>query len=190
MSDVTRLIESAQRGDRQAAADLLPLVYDELRQLAVARMAREKPGQTLAATGLVHEAYIRLVGKADDRCWEDRAHFFAAAGEAMRRILVDAARRKKRLRHGGGRRRAELPADGPAIVDALEDVIAVNEALEKLAAADAQAGELVKLHYFAGLTIDQTAQVLGISVRKAYTVWAYARAWLFRCLEGEAPRGI
>src|SRR5262249_4820336 len=176
-------------GDPQAAAQLLPLVYDELRRLAAVQMAREKPGQTLEATALVHEAYLRLVGPADDQRYSNRGHFFAAAAEAMRRILVEAARRKKRLRHGGRLRRGELPADGPAVTDPVEDVGGVNEALEKLAAADSQAAELVKLHYFAGLTIEQAAGVLGVSVRKAYTVWAYARAWLFRCLEGEAAPG-
>jgi RNA polymerase sigma factor (TIGR02999 family) len=189
MSEVTRILSAIEGGDPQAAAHLLPLVYDELRKLAAARLADEKPGQTLDATALVHEAYLRLVGPADDRRWENRSHFFAAAAEAMRRILVEAARRKKRLRHGGRLRRGELPADSPAITSPLEDVVAVNEALEKLAAADAQAAELVKLHYFAALTIAQAADVLGVSVRKAYTVWAYARAWLFRCLEGEAPSG-
>jgi RNA polymerase sigma factor (TIGR02999 family) len=189
MDEVTRILSAIEQGDLHAAETLLPLVYDELRRLAAARMAHEKPGQTLDATALVHEAYIRLVGPADDHRWEDRGHFFAAAAEAMRRILVESARRKKRLRHGGRLRRAELPTDGPAIADSLEDVVAVNEALEKLTAADAQAAELVKLHYFAGLTIVQAARVLGVSVRKAYTLWAYARAWLFRCLEGETPPG-
>ena len=189
MSDVTRLLDAAAAGDRQAAADLLPLVYDELRKLAAARMAEEKPGATLQATALVHEAYLRLVGAADVARWDHRGHFFAAAAEAMRRILVEAARRKKRLRHGGGLRRGELPADSPAVTSPVEDVVAVNEALEKLAAADPRSAELVKLHYFAGLTIEQAAGVLGVSVRKAYSVWAYARAWLFRCLEGEAPSG-
>ena len=189
MNEVTRILSAIEQGEPHAAEKLLPLVYDELRQLASARMAQEKPGQTLDATALVHEAYIRLVAAADDRRWENRGHFFAAAAEAMRRILVESARRKKRLRHGGGHRRAELPTDGPATAGLLEDVVAVNEALEKLAAADAQAAELVKLHYFAGLTVEETAQILGVSVRKAYAVWAYARAWLFRCLEGEAPPG-
>jgi RNA polymerase sigma factor (TIGR02999 family) len=189
MSDVTHILAAIEQGDPHAAAQLLPLVYGELRRLAAAQMAREKPGQTLNATALVHEAYLRLVGPADDQRWENRGHFFAAAAEAMRRILVEAARRKKRLRHGGGLQRSELPADGPAVTDPVEDVVAVDEALVKLAAADPQAAELVKLHYFAGLTIEQAAGVLGVSVRKAYTVWAYARAWLFRCLGGEAAPG-
>jgi RNA polymerase sigma factor (TIGR02999 family) len=189
MSELTRILNAIEEGEPHAAEQLLPLVYDELRRLAAAQMAREKPGQTLDATALVHEAYLRLIGPADDHRWETRGHFFAAAAEAMRRILVEVARRKKRLRHGGGFHRCELPADVPAIASPLEDVVAVDEALERLAAADPHAAELVKLHYFAGLTLDQTASVLGVSVRKAYTIWAYARAWLFRCLEGEAPSG-
>jgi RNA polymerase sigma factor (TIGR02999 family) len=189
MSEVTLILSAIEQGDPHAAEQLLPLVYEELRQLAAVQMAREKPGQTLDATALVHEAYLRLVGPADDQRWQNRGHFFAAAAEAMRRILVEAARRKKRLRHGGWLQRNELPADGPAVTNPVEDVVAVNEALEKLTAADPRAAELVKLHYFAGLTIEQAAGVLGVSVRKAYTVWAYARAWLFRCLEGEAPHG-
>jgi RNA polymerase sigma factor (TIGR02999 family) len=189
MNEVTRILSAIEGGDPHAAEQLLPLVYEELRRLAAAQMAREKPGQTLDATALVHEAYLRLVGPADDQHWENRGHFFAAAAEAMRRILVEVARRKKRLRHGGMLRRSELPADGPAVTNPVEDVVAVDEALVKLAAADPRAAELVKLHYFAGLTIEQAAVVLGVSVRKAYTVWAYARAWLFRCLGGEAPPG-
>jgi RNA polymerase sigma factor (TIGR02999 family) len=189
MNEVTRILSAIEGGDPHAAEQLLPLVYEELRRLATAQMAREKPGQTLDATALVHEAYLRLVGPADSQHWENRGHFFAAAAEAMRRILVEVARRKKRLRHGGGLRRGELPADGPAVTNPVEDVLAVDEALGKLAAANPKAAELVKLHYFAGLTIEQAAGVLGVSVRKAYTVWAYARAWLFRCLGGEISPG-
>ena len=189
MSEVTRILDQMQDGDAHAAAQLLPMVYEELRKLAAAHMANEAAGHTLDATALVHEAFIRLVGPVGEATFANRAHFFAAAAEAMRRILVESARRKKRLRHGGGIQRREISAEGPPTTHSLDDVIAVNEALEKLAAADEQAAELVKLHYFAGLTIDETASVLGISVRKAYTVWAYARAWLFRCLEGDAPSG-
>jgi RNA polymerase sigma factor (TIGR02999 family) len=189
MNEVTRMLEAMEQGEPYASEQLLPLVYTELRRLAAAQMAREKPGQTLDATALVHEAYLRLVGPADERRWQNRGHFFAAAAEAMRRILVEAARRKKRACHGGGLRRAELPADAPAVSNPLEDLVAVNEAVEKLAAVDAQAAELVKLHYFAALTMDQTAAVLGVSVRKAYNIWAYARAWLLRCLEGETRSG-
>ncbi len=189
MTDILRTLSAIEQGDPHAAAQLLPLVYDELRKLAAQKLAHEKPGQTLDATALVHEAYLRLVGPADAKRWENRGHFFAAAAEAMRRILVEAARRKKRRRHGGGLRQGALPADGPGITSPVEDVVAVNEALEKLAGADAQAAELVKLHYFAGLTIEQAAAVLGVSVRKAFTIWAYARAWLYRCLEGTDPSG-
>jgi RNA polymerase sigma factor (TIGR02999 family) len=187
MSDVTRLLDAAAAGDRRAAADLLPLVYDELRQLAAARMAAEVPGHTLDATALVHEAYLRLVGPADAARWENRAHFFAAAAEAMRRILVEAARRKARVRHGGDRGRVPLPDDLAGRAGGGEDLVAVSEALDRLAAADPQAAELVKLHYFAGLTVEQAAAALGVSTRKAYSVWAYARAWLFRALGGDAP---
>src|SRR5262245_13734317 len=139
MNDVTRILSAIGQGDTGASERLLPVVYDELRKLAAQRLAREKPGQTLQATALVHEAYLRLVGPADDRRWEDRGHFFAAAAEAMRRILVEAARRKKRLRHGGGLRRVDISADGPAFVGTPEDVLAVHEALDQLEAADAQA---------------------------------------------------
>ena len=189
MSDVTRILAAIEQGDDGAAAQLLPLVYDELRRLAAQKMAREASGHTLQPTALVHEAYLRLVGPADDRRWENRGHFFAAAAEAMRRILVENARRKKRVRHGGELQRVEFSVDGVAETSPLEDVVAVHEALEKLEAVDPQAADLVKLHYFAGLTIEQAAGVLGVSVRKAYSVWAYARAWLFRCLGGESSSG-
>jgi RNA polymerase sigma factor (TIGR02999 family) len=187
MNDTTRILSAIEQGDLAAAGQLLPLVYEELRKLAAQKLARENPGQTLQATALVHEVYLRLVGPADDERWQNRGHFFAAAAEAMRRILVENARRKNRLRHGGGLRREEMAQDGPAAERPLEDIIAVHEALDKLAGTDEQAAELVKLHYFAGLTIEQAAAVLGVSERKAYTIWSYARAWLFRCLEGEGP---
>ncbi len=186
MTDVTRLLEAANRGDRQAAAELLPLVYDELRKLAAAKMANEKPGHTLDATALVHEAYLRLVG---DQQFDGRGHFFAAAAEAMRRILVGSARRKARVRHGSNQNRVPLPDEVEGRPADIEGVVAVSEALDKLATVDAQAAELVKLHYFAGLTIDQAASALGVSPRKAHTVWAYARAWLFRALGGDATVG-
>src|SRR5437868_2462125 len=182
MADVTRLLDAAAAGDRQAAADLLPLVYDELRKLAAARMAAESPGQTLQPTALVHEAYLRLVGPADARMWDGRGHFFAAAAEAMRRILVEAARKKGRARHGGGRRRVEL-ADVPAAVPD-EDLLALDEALGRLAARDPVRADLVKLRYFAGLTVPQAAAALGVSVATAERHWAFARAWLFAELNG------
>ena len=182
MSDVTQILDAIEQGNPQVSEQLLPLVYDELRRLAGEKMAQEKPGQTLQPTALVHEAYLRLVGPMDSARWESRGHFFAAAAEAMRRILVEAARRKKRLRHGGLLERHEFTAECAAFTSPQEDVVAVHEAVDQLAAADAQAAELVKLHYFAGLTIEEAAIVLGVSVRRAYFIWAYARAWLFRCL--------
>jgi RNA polymerase sigma factor (TIGR02999 family) len=186
MSQVTRLLDAAGAGDAQASADLLPLVYDELRKLAAARMASEVSAQTLQPTALVHEAYLRLVGPADAARWENRGHFFAAAAEAMRRILVEKARRRARIKHGGGNQSVPLQDDLVGDHSSAEEVVAVSEALDSLAKADAQAAELVKLHYFAGLSIEEAAAVLGISPRKGYTVWAYARTWLYRALGGEA----
>lgn len=190
MTDVTRLLDAANRGDQQAAAELLPLVYDELRKLAAAKMTGEKPGHTLNATDLVHEAYLRLVASPGSEPGKDyfdgRGHFFAAAAEAMRRILVEIARRKARVCHGGNHSRVPLHEEMHARVAGMEDVVAVSEALDNLAAVDAQAAELVKLHYFAGLTIEEAAFALGVSPRKGYMVWAYARAWLFRALGGDA----
>ena len=182
MSDVTRLIEAAARGDRKAAAELLPLVYDELRALAAARLAAEPSGQTLQPTALVHEAYLRLVGTADTDRWDHRGHFFAAAAEAMRRILVDAARRKRREKHGGQRDRVALDEVQPAAPAPRDDLVALDEALTRLAAADPQAAQLVELRYFAGLSIPEAAQVLGVSPRTADRLWAFARAWLHRDL--------
>jgi RNA polymerase sigma factor (TIGR02999 family) len=184
MADVTQLLDAAAAGDRKAAAELLPLVYDELRKLAAARLAEEKPGQTLQATALVHEAYLRLVGPDPDRGWNDRGHFFAAAAEAMRRILVDHARHKKSLKGGGGRARAELREDAVAAPEAADEILAVDEALAGLTAADPKAAELVKLRYFAGLSVDEAAQALNISARSADRLWAYARAWLQRAVSG------
>jgi RNA polymerase sigma factor (TIGR02999 family) len=180
MSDVTLLLDAAAAGDRQAAADLLPLVYDELRKLAAARMASELPDHTLQPTALVHEAYLRLVGPADGNRWEGRGHFFAAAAEAMRRILVDAARRKARAIHGGDRNRVDLDAVFPAARDLRHDLVALDTALTKLAETDPQSARLVELRHFAGLTVAETAQVLGMSSRTADRVWAFARAWLHR----------
>ena len=183
MPDVSRLLEAATAGDRHAAAALLPLVYDELRKLAAARMADEAADQTLQPTALVHEAYLRLIGPADDIRWDNRGHFFAAAAEAMRRILVDAARRKAATRHGGGRARLALDPD-LAAQEPREDLIALDEALGRLAADDPLKAELVKLRFFAGMTLPEAAAALGLSERTAGRHWAYARAWLRRAVEG------
>lgn len=184
MTDVTRLLDAANRGDRQAAADLLPLVYDELRRLAAVKLAQERPGQTLNATALVHEAYLRLVG---DQQFDGRGHFFAAAAEAIRRILVERARKKKAARHGGGRRREELGPDPVAAPAPDDELLALHEALDQLAQRHPEKAELVKLRYFAGLTADEAAAALGISPSTADRSWAYARAWLRRAMsEGAA----
>jgi RNA polymerase sigma factor (TIGR02999 family) len=188
MSDVTRLLDAAAAGDPKAAAHLLPLVYDELRELAVARMAEERPGQTLQATALVHEAYVRLVGGGQPQDWNSRGHFFAAAAEAMRRILIDNARRKQSQKRGGGRVRLDL--DQLAVTtEHIDEVLDIDAALTGLASADPQAAELVKLRYFAGLSIPQAAAALGISPRSADLLWAYARAWLLRSLGGADAQG-
>ncbi|HLJ95399.1 MAG TPA: ECF-type sigma factor [Gemmataceae bacterium] len=187
MSEVTRILSAIEQGDPHASEQLLPLVYEELRKLAAQKMAQEAPGQTLQPTALVHEAYLRLVGVAKAQHWDSRRHFFAAAAEAMRRILVENARRKKRLRHGGAFQRVELPEDLHAAEGAREDVLAVDQALDQLAVADPPTYELVKLVYFAGLTMEQAAETLGIAPRTAYRNWTYARAWLFRRLQGEEP---
>ena len=179
MSDVTRVLQSIESGDAKAADELLPLVYDELRRLATHRMAQESPGQTLQPTALVHEAWLRLTGNENVK-WEGRAHFFAAAAEAMRRILIDNARRKRAARHGGGQQRVnveELDITGQAKDD---ELLAVHEALDRFAAVDRQKAELVKLRYFAGLTIDEAAEILGISPATAKRYWTFARAWLYR----------
>ena len=176
MSDFTQILSAVGQGDPHAAAQLLPLVYDELRKLAALKLAHEKPGQTLDATALVHEAYLRLVGGAGERSYRDRGHFFAAAAQAMRRILVDSARRKQTQKRGGGRRRQELDAVAAPVPD--EELLALDEALEKLAAQDPQKARLVELRYFAGLTGEQAAEILGISPATADRHWAYARAWL------------
>jgi RNA polymerase sigma factor (TIGR02999 family) len=186
MHEVTRILEAIGQGDPRAAAQLLPLVYDELRQLAAQRLAQEKPGQTLDATALVHEAYLRLAGVAGPQHWNSRKHFFAAAAEAMRRILVENARRKRRLKYGGGRRREDLHPDLVAAPDPDEALLALDVALVKLAGRDPLKARLVELRYFAGLTGDQAAQVLGISPKTADRYWAYARAWIRREMEGDA----
>ena len=184
MPEVTRLLDAAKAGDRKAGAELLPLVYEELRKLAAARMAAEAPDQTLQPTALVHEAYLRLVGPADAHRWDHRGHFFAAAAEAMRRILVDRARRKAAARHGGELGRLELEPDLAAAPEVREDLIALDEALDRLAIEDPIKAELVKLRFFAGLTLPEAAKALGLSERTAGRHWAFARAWLRRAVEG------
>ncbi len=182
MSNVTQILSAIEQGDGQASERLLPLVYDELRRLAAEKMAQEAPGQTLQATALVHEAYLRLLGPKNGGHWDGRRHFFAAAAEAMRRILIENARRKKRVKHGGSLRRVEL-LDAPLTEgETADDLLALDEALEELAATDAQAAELVKLRLFTGLTIEEAAEALGLAPRTAYRNWAYARAWLYRRL--------
>jgi RNA polymerase sigma factor (TIGR02999 family) len=182
VADVTQILNAIERGDPHAAAELLPLVYDELRKLASARLADEKPGQTLQATALVHEAYLRLVGGSQPHGWNGRGHFFAAAAEAMRRILVESARRKRSAKHGGHRARIDL--DEALVIgdEPRHDLLDLDELLDQLAGADPKAAELVKLRFFAGLTGDQAAEVLGIAPRSADLLWAYARAWLFEKL--------
>jgi RNA polymerase sigma factor (TIGR02999 family) len=186
MNEVTRILSAIHKGDRDAAAQLLPLVYDELRKLAAQKLAHEKPGQTLEATALVHEAYLRLVGKAEPQTWNSRGHFFAAAAEAMRRILVENARRKRRLKRGGGAVREELHESNVAAPAVPDDLLALDEALSQLAVVDPRAAELVNLRYFAGFTIPEAAEVLGVSPRTADFLWAYARAWLLQKIEGDA----
>jgi RNA polymerase sigma factor (TIGR02999 family) len=185
MSDVSRLLDAVAAGDPSAAADLLPLVYDELRKLAAQRLADEKPGQTLQATALVHEAYLRLVGPQETE-WNGRGHFFAAAAEAMRRILVESARRKRAEKRGGGLQRHDADSVPLAAPEPAEDLVALDEALTKFAANNKQAADLVQLRYFAGLTLPEAAAVLGISERTAGRLWAYARAWLRREVEGNS----
>ncbi|MHC4629362.1 MAG: sigma-70 family RNA polymerase sigma factor [Planctomycetota bacterium] len=194
MTDFTRILNAIEGGSTQAADELLPLVYEELRLLAAQRLSQERPGQTLQATALVHEAYIRLV-EAKDRDWNSRGHFFKAAAEAMRRILIENARRKKRLKRGGdwqrielGKARIELGKADFSIESTSDDLLAVNEALDKLSVEEPSVADLVKLRYFAGLTIDQVAEIQGISRRSVIDHWAYARSWLTREItkDGEA----
>ena len=179
--DVTRILSAIDRGHPQAADELLPLVYDELRKLAANRLAQEKPGQTLQATALVHEAYLRLVGgdgHGDEARWDGRGHFFAAAAEAMRRILVDKARRDRSRKHGGGLVRRDLEAAQVVVPEVSQELLALDEALTALARVDPRLARLVELRYFAGLTLKQAAEVLGVSPRTADSDWAYAKAWL------------
>ena len=183
MSELTRILAAVEDGDPTAAAQLLPLVYDVLRELAAQKLAQEKPGQTLQATALVHEAYLRLLGPDPTQPWDSRGHFFAAAAEAMRRILVENARRKRGLKHGGGRQRQPLDPDGISAPEAADDLLALDEALTRLAAAEPNVAELVKLRYFAGLTVPQAAAQLQISPRTADAWWSYAKAWFQAALQ-------
>jgi RNA polymerase sigma factor (TIGR02999 family) len=183
MGDVTQILSAIENGDLGAAEKLLPLVYGELRTLANQRLTREDPGQSLLSSDLVHEAYLRLVGEGDQKQWDSRAHFFSAAAEAMRRILVEKARRKKRVKHGGARSRVDLEAAGFLAKEPPEDLEALDEALDKLAAEDPAKAELVKLRFFAGLTMPEIAQVLKISLATAERHWTYARTWLYVELE-------
>jgi RNA polymerase sigma factor (TIGR02999 family) len=184
MADVTQILNAIEQGNTHAAEELFALVYDELRKLAAQRLAQEKPGQTLEATALVHEAYLRLVdGNAQH--WNSRGHFFAAAAEAMRRILVEQARRKQRHIHGGGWERIAIDASALVAPEIAQELVALDEALSRLAAEDPLSADLVKLRFFAGLTIPQAAEVLGISPRKADFMWSFARAWLRREIEGD-----
>jgi RNA polymerase sigma factor (TIGR02999 family) len=183
MSHVTQILNAIEQGDPHAAEQLLPLVYDELRKLAVQKMGQEAPGQTIQATALVHEAYLRLVGAVKDQHWDSRGHFFAAAAEAMRRILVDIARSKDSLKRGAGRQRHPLDEASLIVPPVDEDILAVNEALDRLAATDNEAAELVKLRFFAGFTAEQAAEAMGISARSADRIWAYARTFLLKQLK-------
>lgn len=181
MNEVTRVLSAIEGGDPHAAEQLLPLVYDELRQLAAQKLAQEKPGQTLQATALVHEAYVRLVGEGKAQHWDSRGHFFAAAAEAMRRILVDNARRKRRTKHGGDRQRIELD-ESFAVADPRTDLLALDDALTQFAAQEPAKAELVKLRYFAGLSLEEAAAILSISPATAKRYWTVARAWLFAAI--------
>jgi RNA polymerase sigma factor (TIGR02999 family) len=185
MSDLTRILSAIDEGDPRAAEQLLPLVYEELRKLAARRLAQEKPGHTLQATALVHEAYLRLVDAGGSASWEGRGHFFAAAAEAMRRILIESARRKQCPKHGGDRTRTDLDDADDAIAPPAGDLLALDDALEKLSSEDRLSADLVKLRYFAGLSIDEAAAALGMSPRTADRRWAFARAWLRQEMLGE-----
>ena len=183
MSEVTRILNAIQGGDRQAAAELMPMVYDELRRIAAMKMAGESSGHTLQATALVHEAWLRLAG-SHEQSWQNRAHFFGAAAEAMRRILVDHARRKQSQKRGGGAEHQSFDESALVLAAPPDELLAIHEALDKLAREDGQAAELVKLRYFVGMTLDEAAEALGISARTADNYWAHARAWLFHELKG------
>jgi len=185
MSDVTRILSEIERGDPHASAQLLGLVYDELRRLAAQKLAKEAPGQTFQATALVHDAYLRLVDVKEVQHWNSRGHFFAAAAEAMRRLLVENARRKKALQRGGGREKLDISVVDPEAPRISEDVLALNDALNKLEQQHSKKAELVKLRYFAGMTMEQAAEALGISAATAHRHWNYARAWLHQEISGK-----
>jgi RNA polymerase sigma factor (TIGR02999 family) len=190
MSDVTRILSAMEEGDPHAAEQLLPLVYEELRKLAAQKLAQERPGQTLEPTALVHEAYVRLVRgerTGSSQAWDNRRHFFAAAAEAMRRILVEQARRKRRVRHGGAHKRIDLDAACSLVQTPSGDLLALDEALSRLAALNPVRAEVVKLRFFAGLTMPEIAGTLGISLPTANRYWAFARTWLYTELKGEEP---
>lgn len=185
-SDVTRILAAIELGEPGASDRLLPLVYDELRRLASSRLARERPGQTLQATALVHEAYLKLLGSGQgEKHWDGRGHFFKAAAEAMRRILVERARSKGRLRHGGDRRRVDFEEAAESVASPGRDLVALDDALRELARLDPSSAEVVNLRYFAGLSVAETAEVLGVSPRTVDRLWAFARAWLYRELGGD-----
>ena len=185
MSEVTRILNAVQEGDPKAAEELIPLVYEELRKLAAQKMAHERPGQTLQPTALVHEAWLRLAGPREGQAWQNRAHFFAAAAEAMRRILIERARAKSRLRRGGGRERVLLEHVTLATEDPDETVLAIHEAIERLAGQDPLKAQIVRLRYFAGLTHDQIGTALGMAEPTVRRHWAFARSWLYAELKGE-----
>jgi RNA polymerase sigma factor (TIGR02999 family) len=189
MSEVTRILSAVEQGDPHAADRLLPLVYDELRRLAAQKLALARPGQTLQATALVHEAYIRLVDVGGAQHWNSRGHFFAAAAEAMRRVLVESARRKRGPKHGGGRQRVDLEEALTYAQEPADELLSVSEALDRLAREDPRKAELVKLRYFAGLSVQEAADVLGISRATADRYWAYAKAWLYCAISGEGDPG-
>jgi RNA polymerase sigma factor (TIGR02999 family) len=183
MTDVTQILNAIRQGDPRASEELLPLVYEELRDLARQRLANEKPGQTLQATALVHEAYLRLVGKNNDQSWDHRGHFFAAAAEAMRRILVESARRKKRVRHGGELQIVDLDVSDLKQTKHLSEILDVDDCLEELERQDQQAAQLVKLRFFAGFSMSETAEIMKISERNAYYLWSFAKSWISRQME-------
>lgn len=185
MSEFTNILEDIAKGKPQATERLFPIVYHELRQMAARQMKQESPGQTLQATALVHEAWLRLVGPTDSAGWDNRAHFFAAAAESMRRILIETARRRTRLKHGAGHAKVDLEAGHAVHVDHTEEIFLVHEALDQLEACNPEAAQVVKLRYFAGFSIDDTASAMQLSPRRVDQIWAYAKAWLKNHLEGD-----